>query len=82
MKNSRKKVMVLNNISSPYISEAIIFLKDYDPRLDTGAVREAERIINEYMEKRAPKRQSNALKYVCAALLMCACFAAGYLLNR
>lgn len=87
MRNLKKKVMVLNNFASPYISEAIIFLKDYDPRFDTGAIREAERIINEYIKKNDPSEKSvqpgkRAVKIAALFAAMIICFAAGYFFNK
>ncbi|MCD8391593.1 MAG: hypothetical protein LUD03_07140 [Firmicutes bacterium] len=88
MRNAKKKVMILNNLASPYISEAIIILKDYDPRFDTGAVRDAERIINEYMNKnnpdaaRKPRSSKRLMKCSIAFILMCLCFATGYFFNH
>lgn len=51
MKNTAKKVVILNNLSSPYISEAIIILKEYNPDLEKKVIADAEKIVSEYMEK-------------------------------
>ena len=51
MKDTTKKVVILNNFTSPYVSEAIIILRDYDPRLEGKAVADAERIVSNYIEK-------------------------------
>ena len=37
MKELTKKVVILNNFSSPYVSQAIIILKDYNPKLESRA---------------------------------------------
>lgn len=51
MKDITKKVVILNNFVSPYVSEAIIILRDYDPRLEGKAIADAERIVSDYIEK-------------------------------
>ena len=35
MKELTKKVVILNNFSSPYVSQAIIILKDYNPKIES-----------------------------------------------
>lgn len=51
MRDITKKVVILNNLSSPYICEAIIVLKDYNPRLESKVIEDAEKIVSDYMEK-------------------------------
>lgn len=51
MKELTKKVVILNNFSSPYVSQAIIVLKDYNPRLEGKAIEDAELIVSRYIEK-------------------------------
>ena len=51
MKDTTKKVVILNNLSSPYICEAIIVLKKYNPQLESKVIAEAEKIVGDYMEK-------------------------------
>lgn len=50
MKDLTKKVVILKNLSSPYVHQAIIVLRDYNPKLETKAVLEAERIVNAYLD--------------------------------
>lgn len=50
MKDSTKKVVILENLSSPYVSQAIIVMRDYDPRLESRAIIEAERIVTAYLD--------------------------------
>ena len=45
MKELTKKVVILNNFSSPYVSEAIIFFKEYNPKLESRAIADAETIV-------------------------------------
>lgn len=51
MKELTKKIVILNNFSSPYVSRAIIILKDYNPQLDGKAIEDAEMIVSKYIEK-------------------------------
>lgn len=51
MRDITKKVVILNNFVSPYVSEAIIILRDYDPRLEAKAIADAEKIVSDYIEK-------------------------------
>lgn len=51
MKELTKKVVILNNFSSPYVSQAIIVLKDYNPKLENHAIADAEMIVSKYIEK-------------------------------
>lgn len=51
MKELIKKVVILNNFSSPYVSQAIIILKDYNPKLESRAIADAETIVSRYIER-------------------------------
>lgn len=51
MKDSTKKVAILNNFVSPYISEVIVIFKDHDLRLESKAIEDAEKIVADYIEK-------------------------------
>ncbi len=55
MKDLTKKVVILNNFSSPYISEAIIVLKDYNPKLEGHIISEAEKIVSDYINNNTVK---------------------------
>ena len=50
MKDILKKVVILDNLSSPYVHQAIIVMRDYNPKLESKAVIEAERIVNAYLD--------------------------------
>ena len=50
MKDMLKKVVILDNLSSPYVHQAIIVMRDYNPKLESKAVIEAERIVNAYLD--------------------------------
>ncbi len=50
MKDVMKKVVILDNLASPYVHQAIIVMRDYNPKLESRAVVEAERIVNAYID--------------------------------
>lgn len=50
MKDLTKKVVILENLASPYVHQAIIVMRDYNPKLESKAVVEAERIVNAYLD--------------------------------
>ena len=58
MKELTKKVVILNNFTSPYISQAIIVLKDYNPKLEGKAVADAEMIVSRYIDRMQKNGQS------------------------
>ncbi|MDD6483810.1 MAG: hypothetical protein PUF72_04440 [Clostridiales bacterium] len=62
MRDLTKKVVVLNNFTSPYIAEALIVLKDYDPRLEGKILEEAERVVSEYIEKNHARAKREELR--------------------
>ncbi len=78
MKDVMKKVVILDNLASPYVHQAIIVMRDYNPKLETHAVLEAERIVNAYLdnmklksghcsEKRARRKIRILLMWITAA---------------
>ena len=48
MKNIAKQVVILDNIPSAYIHQAIIILKSYPPNEHDKIIEEAERIVSGY----------------------------------
>ena len=55
MKNLSKQVVILDNISSPYIHQAIIILKNYVPDKHDKIISEAEKIVADYFNKGSPQ---------------------------
>ncbi len=79
MKDMMKKVVILDNLASPYVHQAIIVMRDYDPKLESHAVIEAERIVNAYLDNmklsthsysrhRAQKKKKRYALYTMCAL--------------
>ena len=85
MKELTKKVVILNNFSSPYVSQAIIILKDYNPKLESRAIADAETIVSRYIERiqkngQPTKAVRSILKIlICLILIASICFAIKYL---
>lgn len=87
MRELTKKVIILNNFTSPYISQAIIVLKDYNPKLESKAIEDAEMIVSKYIERVQKNRQpakaarkGKYIKIIASVLIAAAFFAAiGYL---
>lgn len=50
MKDTTKRVVILENLSSPYVHQAIIVMREFDPRLESRAVTDAERIVGAYLD--------------------------------
>lgn len=83
MKETPQKVVVLNNFTSPYIKEAIIVLKDYNPKLDSKAIADAEMIVARYIDRqknRRPRRNTRfvkgLVKFIIGSLIISALVAA------
>lgn len=51
MKNSTRKVVILDNITSPYIQQAIIVLNEKAILSESKVISDAERIVNEYLKR-------------------------------
>lgn len=76
MNDASKKVIILNKLSSPYISEAIIILKDGTTIPQSAIIAEAEQIVRSYMDRttkngQALKKPARLCKLQTTALLCC-----------
>lgn len=79
MKDLTKKVVILENLASPYVHQAIIVMRDYNPKLETKAVLEAERIVTAYLDnmklkngqgvKRSVRRKGSFLLYLAVSAI-------------
>lgn len=83
MKELTKKVIILNNFSSPYVSQAIVVLKDYNPKLENKAIADAEAIVGRYIERiqksgqpvRAIRKKGRFIKIIAGlalSIILCA----------
>ena len=51
MNRTTQKVVIIDNIASPYIDRAIIILRDHSPAIQTKVIADAEKIVHDYLEK-------------------------------
>ena len=49
MKNTTHRVVILNNVNSEIISQAILILKNSDGVCESAVLEEAERVVEKYM---------------------------------
>ncbi len=84
MKEMTQRVVILDNFSSPYVKQAIIVLKEYNPRLESKAIEDAEMIVSRYIEKmqknEQPKeavRKKHVIFKILAAVLLTALITLG-----
>ncbi len=77
MKNT-KQAVILDNFSSPYIHQAIIILKDYNPALEDKVIEDAERIVSAYLEHPQiyAKKKRSRLPFILVSCAAAAIFAA------
>ncbi len=77
MKNLSKQVVILDKISSPYIHQAIIILKDYSPEHHDKIMAEAEQIVSSYFDRKPDNiyigRKSKNYGLKCAVIGFCIC---------
>ncbi len=72
MKDLTKKVVILENLASPYVHQAIIVMRDYNPKLEAKAVIEAERIVNAYlsdMKLKSGESKKRPIRRKCSYLM-------------
>ncbi len=62
MKNLSKQVVILDNLSSPYIHQAIIILKKYTPQQHEKIIEEAENVVFEYFNKNSHQNPHQTTK--------------------
>lgn len=84
MKDVTRKVVILDNLASPYVHQAIIVMRDYNPKLDSYAVAEAERIVTAYLDdvkirKKQPSRKTVRKNYVMVGIIAAAAAICAYL---
>ena len=79
MNNNTRKIVVLNNLKSPRIEQAIFILRDENVTNEADAVSEAQRIVEAYLaETRRPlmekssksKNKNKGLFFLCSAALI------------
>ena len=79
MKNTTHRVVILNNVNSEVISQAILILKDNARVADTNVILEAERIVEGYMGYRINPEPQKKQHHI-AGLMSCGAAIAGLVL--
>jgi len=51
MNKTTQRAVIIDNISSPYIEQAIIILKDFSVHNRDKVITDAEKIVRDYLEK-------------------------------
>lgn len=64
MKNFTRKVVILENLTSPYIHQAIIVLNDYNPANEAKVIKDAEKVVSQYLIKNGYSNADNTKTYV------------------
>ncbi len=69
--NFSKRVIILNNVKSPEIAQAIFILRDRCSD-DFSAVTEAERIVDEFLCCASPPHRSKKAVFIALGLILSA----------
>lgn len=70
MKNNAKRVVILDKFVSPYISQVIVVLNNYNPTLETKVIQEAERVVTNYFNSNYPPKNKKR-SYKSSIITMC-----------
>ena len=74
MKNTTHRVVILKNINSDIISQAILILKNAESVSESAVLADAEMIVEKYMNKSTPARKEKggrtAAVFICAAAVL------------
>lgn len=77
MKNTTHRVVILNNVNSEIISQAILVLKNPDGFSDSAVLAEAERVVEKYMQNAVPPESKKDGKFMISFLSMAVVIFAG-----
>lgn len=77
MKNTTHRVVILNNMDSEIISQAILILKNPDEVCDSAVLAEAERVVEKYMQNLPPTEKKNNGRFMVSFLSMAVIIFAG-----
>lgn len=72
MKNTTHRVVILNDVKSEIISQAILILKNPDGVCESAVLAEAEKIVEKYMLNTPPDTEKNEGKFMVSFLCMSA----------
>lgn len=93
MKNSEKKAIILNNSSSPYIYQTIIILNENGILHENRALKDAEKIVSDYLKtqngfnhedtliysKKAKKKNRFSINIIIGTFLILSAFFIGFI---
>lgn len=68
MKNTTHRVVILNNVKSEIISQAILILKNSDDVCESSVLEEAERVVEKYMNDSLPDTEKSDGKFMVSFL--------------
>ena len=73
MKNTMHRVVILNNVKSEIISQAILILKNPEGVCESAVLEEAERVVEKYMQNMLPESEKSdgrlLFSLICTAFL-------------
>lgn len=81
MKNKEKRVIILDKLSSPFVAQAIIILKEGAECAEEGIIAEAERIVEGYFPRRK-KISAKGHRLLAEVILLIVCTAISAALGR
>ena len=72
MKNTTHRVVILNNVNSEIISQAILVLKNSESVCDSAVLAEAERVVEKYMDSGIEYAEKSDGKFLVSLIAMSA----------
>ncbi|MBQ6906745.1 MAG: hypothetical protein IJR79_02315 [Clostridia bacterium] len=72
MKNTTHRVVILNNVNSEIISQAILVLKNSESVCDSAVLAEAERVVEKYMDSGTEYTEKSDGKFLVTLIAMSA----------
>ena len=68
MKNTTHRVVILNNVKSEIISQAILILKNPDGVCESAVLAEAEKVVEKYMQNGLPEPEKDGGRFMISFL--------------
>ena len=72
MKNTTHRVVILNNVNSEIISQAILVLKNSESVCDSAVLAEAERVVEKYMDSSREYAEKSDGRFLVSLIAMSA----------
>ena len=77
MKNTTHRVVILNNVKSEIISQAILILKNPEGVCESAVLAEAERVVEKYMQNRLPDTEKDSGRFLLSFIALATVIFAG-----